>query len=155
MADIRDERGNSIYLTDEQGKPAQLVDEFGNAMHLTGVATTVPHLKESSYTGPHPISAPITTTETPHHAQPISVSHNPLENIGISSSNSVKDLYISFILCECHTYLLLLFFIYYYYYYYYYQDSLYMHGTSHINHNIYTFICRWMNMVKDHDKELM
>ncbi|KAF2542757.1 hypothetical protein F2Q70_00033699 [Brassica cretica] len=91
MADIRDERGNPIYLTDEQGKPAQLVDEFGNAMHLTGVATTVPHLKESSYTGPHPITAPITTTHTPHHAQPISVSHNPRENKGISSSNSMDE----------------------------------------------------------------
>lgn len=94
MADIRDERGNPIYLADEQGKPAQLVDEFGNAMHLTGVATTVPHLKESSYTGPHPITAPITTTDTPHHAQPISVSHNPLENKGISSSNSVRFIYL-------------------------------------------------------------
>ncbi|KAJ0252452.1 Uncharacterized protein HA466_0132430 [Hirschfeldia incana] len=88
MADIRDERGNPIYLTDQQGKPAQLVDEFGNAMHLTGVASTVPHLKESSYNGPHPITAPITTTNTPHHAQPISVSHNLLEAHGISSSNS-------------------------------------------------------------------
>ncbi|KAL0726290.1 hypothetical protein Bca4012_022383 [Brassica carinata] len=89
MADIRDERGNLIYLTDQEGKPAQLVDEFGNAMHLTGVATTVPHLKESSYTGPHPITAPITTTDTPHHAQPISVSHNPLENNVIYSSNAM------------------------------------------------------------------
>ncbi|CAH8344904.1 unnamed protein product [Eruca vesicaria subsp. sativa] len=87
MADLKDERGNPIYLTDEQGKPAQLVDEFGNAMHLTGVATTVPQLKESSYTGPHPITAPNTTTDTPHHAQPISVSHNPLEDHVISSSN--------------------------------------------------------------------
>ncbi|KAF8109560.1 hypothetical protein N665_0094s0029 [Sinapis alba] len=92
MADLKDERGNPIYLTDQQGKPAQLVDEFGNAMHLTGVATTVPHLKESSYTGPHPITAPITTTDTPHHAQPISVSHNPLEEQhGISFSNSTDE----------------------------------------------------------------
>ncbi|XP_010437009.1 PREDICTED: late embryogenesis abundant protein-like [Camelina sativa] len=80
MADLKDERGNPIYLTDEHGKTAQLMDEFGNAMHLTGVATTVPHLKESSYTGPHPITAPITTTNTPHHAQPISVSHDPLQH---------------------------------------------------------------------------
>ncbi|KAJ4914021.1 Dehydrin family protein [Raphanus sativus] len=88
MADLKDERGNRIYLTDQQGKPAQLVDELGNAMYVTGVATTVPHLKESSYSGPHPITAPITTTDTPHHAQPISVSHNPVEEHGISSSNS-------------------------------------------------------------------
>ncbi|CAL9228599.1 unnamed protein product [Arabidopsis halleri] len=80
MADLKDERGNPIYLTDEHGKPAQLMDEFGNPMHLTGVATTVPHLKESSYTGPHPITAPVTTTNTPHHAQPISVSHDPLQD---------------------------------------------------------------------------
>lgn len=95
MADLKEERGNPMYLTDEHGRPAQLMDEFGNAMHLTGVATTVPHLKESSYTGPHPITAPITTTDTPHHAQPISVSHDPLEDhdlrwFGISSSNSVR-----------------------------------------------------------------
>lgn len=96
MADLRDERGNPIYLTDQHGKPAQLMDEFGNAMHLTGVATTVPHLKESSYNGPHPITAPVTTTDTPHHAQPISVSHNPLEDhdllrwFGTSSSNLVR-----------------------------------------------------------------
>lgn len=80
MADLKDEQGNPIYLTDEHGKPAQLMDEFGNAMHLTGVATTVPHLKESSYTGPHPITAPVTTTNTPHHAQPISASHDPLQD---------------------------------------------------------------------------
>lgn len=80
MADLKDERGNPIYLTGEHGKPAQLMDEFGNAMHLTGVATTVPHLKESSYTGPHPITAPVTTTNTPHHAQPISASHDPLQD---------------------------------------------------------------------------
>uniref|UniRef100_A0A1J3G4D6 Late embryogenesis abundant protein n=1 Tax=Noccaea caerulescens TaxID=107243 RepID=A0A1J3G4D6_NOCCA len=96
MADLRDERGNPIYLTNQHGKPAQLMDEFGNAMHLTGVATTVPHLKESSYTGPHPITAPVTTTDTPHHAQPISVSHNPLEDrdlrwFGTSSSNLTED----------------------------------------------------------------
>lgn len=90
MADLKDERGNRIYLTDQQGKAAQLVDELGNAMYVTGVATTVPHLKESSYSGPHPITAPITTTDTPHHAQPISVSHNPVEEHGISSSNSVR-----------------------------------------------------------------
>lgn len=95
MADLRDERGNPIYLTDQHGNPAQLMDECGNAMHLTGVATTVPHLKESSYTGPHPITAPVTTTDTPHHAQPIPVSHNPLEDhdlrwFGTSSSNLVR-----------------------------------------------------------------
>ncbi|ESQ53165.1 hypothetical protein EUTSA_v10026916mg [Eutrema salsugineum] len=96
MADLKDERGNPIYLADQHGKPAQLMDEFGNAMHLTGVATTVPHLKESSYTGPHPITAPVTTTDTPHHAQPISVSHNPLGDhdlrwFGISSANSTDE----------------------------------------------------------------
>lgn len=111
MADIRDERGNSIYLTDEQGKPAQLVDEFGNAMHLTGVATTIPHLKESSYTGPHPITAPITTTDTPHHAQPISVSHNPLENMGISSSNSVRFIYLIHTVWMPHVLTIVIFYI--------------------------------------------